>query len=102
MTQDYFVLNNMLNIPVDGQIPLHYDKEALEEYLNTEIKEKLMTFNSLEEKLEFLVTHNYIEMQEKRGGEKWFRVFLSILMIPCYLLDEILILHYNFLELEEV
>ena len=61
MTQDYFVLNNMLNIPVDGQIPLHYDKEALEEYLNTEIKEKLMTFNSLEEKLEFLVTHNYIE-----------------------------------------
>ena len=61
MTQDYFVLNNMLNVPVDGQIPLHYDKEALEEYLNTEIKEKLMTFDSLEEKLEFLITHNYIE-----------------------------------------
>ena len=37
MTNDYFILNNMLNVPVEGQIPLHYDREALEEYLNTNL-----------------------------------------------------------------
>ena len=37
MTKEYYVLNNMLNVPVDGKIPLHYDKEALESYLETEI-----------------------------------------------------------------
>ncbi len=43
MTKDYFILNNMLNVPVEGQIPLHYDREALEEYLNTEIRDNLKT-----------------------------------------------------------
>ena len=52
MTKDYFILNNMLNVPVEGQIPLHYDREALEEYLNTENPKKfielLMTGSQLE------------------------------------------------------
>lgn len=49
MTKDYFILNNMLNVPVEVQIPLHYDREALEEYLNTEIRDNLKTFDSIDE-----------------------------------------------------
>lgn len=32
-TKNYFVLNNMVNIPIDGEIPLYYDREALTDYL---------------------------------------------------------------------
>lgn len=61
MTQDYFILNNMLNVPVEGQIPLHYDKEALHEYLNTEIKNNLKSFDNIDAKLNYLIAHDYIE-----------------------------------------
>lgn len=61
MSQDYFVLNNMLNIPVDGQIPLHYDQEALDDYLKSEIKAKTMTFDSVEAKLDYLVANHYLD-----------------------------------------
>lgn len=61
MTQDYFILNNMLNVPVEGQIPLHYDKEALYEYLNTEIKNNLKSFDNIDAKLNYLIAHDYIE-----------------------------------------
>lgn len=61
MTQDYFIFNNMLNVPVEGQIPLHYDKEALYEYLNTEIKNNLKSFDNIDAKLNYLIAHDYIE-----------------------------------------
>lgn len=61
MSQDYFVLNNMVNIPVDGKIPLHYDREALDDYLENEIKPKTKVFNSLSEKLTYLVNNNYLD-----------------------------------------
>lgn len=61
MTKDYFILNNMLNVLVEGQIPLHYDREALEEYLNTEIRDNLKTFDSIDEKLDYLISHDYID-----------------------------------------
>lgn len=37
--QDYFILNNMVNIPVNGEIPLHYDSQALDLFLK-KIKKK--------------------------------------------------------------
>ncbi|MGO3170868.1 MAG: class 1b ribonucleoside-diphosphate reductase subunit alpha, partial [Bavariicoccus seileri] len=61
MTKDYFILNNMLNVLVEEQIPLHYDREALEEYLNTEIRDNLKTFVSIDEKLDYLISHDYID-----------------------------------------
>ena len=61
MTKDYFILNNMLNVLEEGQIPLHYDREALEEYLNTEIRDNLKTFDSIDEKLDYLISHDYID-----------------------------------------
>ncbi|MDG3181996.1 hypothetical protein MKN84_09970 [Streptococcus suis] len=51
----------MLNVLVEGQIPLHYDREALEEYLNTEIRDNLKTFDSIDEKLDYLISHDYID-----------------------------------------
>lgn len=63
MTKEYYVLNNMLNVPVDGKIPLHYDKEALESYLEIEIKPNTMHFQTLTDKLDYLVTNGYIDSE---------------------------------------
>lgn len=39
-TQDvtYYALNNEINIPVDGQIPLNKDKEALAAFLKENVQ----------------------------------------------------------------
>lgn len=60
--QDYFVLNNMLNIPVNGEIPLQYDKEALRCYLLA-IDKQTLKFNNLDEKINYLIKNNYIEKE---------------------------------------
>lgn len=57
----YFHLNNELNQPVDGKIPLHKDKEALEAFLREEIEPKQKVFSNLTEKLTYLVEHHYID-----------------------------------------
>ncbi|KGH33618.1 class 1b ribonucleoside-diphosphate reductase subunit alpha [Lactococcus cremoris] len=61
MSQDYFVLNNMLNIPVNGQIPLHYDQEALENFLKNEIEPHTKKFVNITDKLTYLVKNNYVD-----------------------------------------
>ena len=41
----YFELNNQINIPVNGQIPLHKDKEAVVALLNENVKpNRLFTY----------------------------------------------------------
>lgn len=60
-SQDYFVLNNMVNIPVAGKIPLHYDQEALEDYLQHEIKPKTKSFESFSNQIDYLIEHDYID-----------------------------------------
>ncbi|WP_277631091.1 class 1b ribonucleoside-diphosphate reductase subunit alpha [Atopococcus tabaci] len=57
----YFKLNNEMNIPVEGKIPLHKDKEAVRAYFLEEINPNTVFFHSLEEKLNYLVTNDYIE-----------------------------------------
>lgn len=57
----YFKLNNEMNIPVEGKIPLHKDKEAVRAYFLEEINTYTVFFHSLEEKLNYLVTNDYIE-----------------------------------------
>lgn len=58
----YFYLNNLVNIPVNGEIPLQRDQEALKAYFEEEIIPNTLTFPSLEEKMEFLVDNNYIDL----------------------------------------
>lgn len=57
----YFQLNNEINRPVNNQIPLHKDKEAVESYFKEEINPKTVEFESLEEKIDYLIDNDFIE-----------------------------------------
>lgn len=57
----YFKLNNEVNIPVNGMIPLHKDKEAARAYFLEEINMNTVFFHSLEEKLAYLTREDYID-----------------------------------------
>lgn len=57
----YFKLNNEINIPVDGHIPLEKDKAALAAFFKENVIPNTMTFPSLKERLDYLVSHNYYE-----------------------------------------
>lgn len=59
----YFRLNNEINRPINGQIPLHKDKEALTAFLNENVKPNLLVFDTLAEKLDYLVEQDYIETE---------------------------------------
>lgn len=60
-TKNYFALNNMVNIPIDGEIPLYYDREALTDYLKNEIEPHTMHFSSLKERLQYLIREDYVD-----------------------------------------
>lgn len=57
----YFQLNNEINRPVNNQIPLHKDQEAVAAYFKEEINPKTKQFDSLEAKLEYLIKEDFIE-----------------------------------------
>lgn len=57
----YFELNNEINRPVDDQIPLFKDKEALDAFFKENVIPSTKTFPSIEEKLAYLVEHDYME-----------------------------------------
>lgn len=57
----YFRLNNEINRPVDGQIPLHKDQEALEAFFEENVKPNMMPFASITEKIAYLIDNDYIE-----------------------------------------
>ncbi|WP_035618694.1 class 1b ribonucleoside-diphosphate reductase subunit alpha [Lacticigenium naphthae] len=57
----YYQLNNQLNIPVNGQIPLVKDKEAVKQYFLEEINQHTVFFHSLEEKIHYLLKYDYID-----------------------------------------
>ena len=59
----YFKLNNELNIPVDGKIPLEKDKEAVRSYFLEYINPNTVFFHSLKEKISYLTKNNYIEKE---------------------------------------
>lgn len=59
----YFYLNNLVNIPVDGEIPLYYDQEALKAYFKEEVIPRTMSFDSLPDKLTYLVENNYLDAE---------------------------------------
>ncbi|URZ88240.1 class 1b ribonucleoside-diphosphate reductase subunit alpha [Floricoccus penangensis] len=57
----YFRLNNEINIPIDGQIPLHKDQEALEAFFIENVEPNLMRFDTLRERFDYLLDNDYIE-----------------------------------------
>ncbi|MFK4566991.1 class 1b ribonucleoside-diphosphate reductase subunit alpha [Enterococcus sp. UD-01] len=61
--KEYFYLNNLVNIPVDGKIQLQHDQEALNAYFSDEILPKTVTFSTLKQKLTYLVENQYIDLE---------------------------------------
>ena len=57
----FFKLNNQVNIPINGEIPLHKDKEAVRAYFDEKINSDFYYFETVEEKIEWLIRNNYIE-----------------------------------------
>lgn len=59
----YFRLNNEINRPVNGQIPLNKDKEALKAFFLSNVIPNTMTFESITEKIDYLIANDYIEAE---------------------------------------
>lgn len=59
----YFRLNNEINRPVDGKIPLHKDKEALQAFFEENVIPNTKPFASITKKIEYLLKHDYIESE---------------------------------------
>ena len=57
----YYDLNNEINIPVNNQIPLRKDHEALSAFLTENVTKNTMHFDSLKERFDYLVKEDYIE-----------------------------------------
>ena len=77
----YFELNNELNRPVDGKIPLHKDKEAVRAFFLEHVNPNTVFFYTLDEKLDYLIEHDYIE---KEFLDKYDREFVKKLMQKTY------------------
>ena len=59
----YFRLNNEINRPVDGKIPLHKDREALRAFFLENIKPNTKVFDSITDKINYLIEEDYIERE---------------------------------------
>ena len=57
----YFKLNNEINRPVNDQIPLHKDKEALAAFFKENVEPNTKTFASATEKIDYLIANDYLE-----------------------------------------
>ena len=57
----YFKLNNELNRPIDGSIPLQKDREAVRAYFLEFVNPNTVFFYTLDEKLNYLIKEDYIE-----------------------------------------
>lgn len=77
----YFSLNNELNRPVDGKIPLHKDKEAVRAFFLEHVNPNTVFFYTLDEKLDYLVEHDFIEEEFLK---KYDRQFVKQLMKQTY------------------
>ncbi|MCQ4845598.1 hypothetical protein NE546_18895, partial [Neglectibacter timonensis] len=49
----YFRLNNEINRPVNGQIMLHKDQEALEAFFKENVEPNTKQFSSITEKIKY-------------------------------------------------
>ena len=77
----YFSLNNELNRPVDGKIPLHKDKEAVRAFFLEHVNPNTVFFYTLDEKLDYLLEHDFLE---EEFLNKYDREFVKSLMQAIY------------------
>ncbi|MBA5729736.1 class 1b ribonucleoside-diphosphate reductase subunit alpha [Aerococcaceae bacterium INB8] len=77
----YFKLNNELNIPVDNKIPLEKDKEAVRAFFLEHVNPNTVFFYTLDEKLDYLIEHDYLEVSFLN---KYDREFIKKLMQTTY------------------
>ena len=61
----YFRLNNEINRPVNGQIMLHKDKEALDAFFKENVVPNTKPLTQLQTRF-YLLEHNYIEQPSSR------------------------------------
>ncbi|USS93590.1 class 1b ribonucleoside-diphosphate reductase subunit alpha [Fructilactobacillus ixorae] len=60
----YFRLNNEINIPTkDGKIRLDKDQEALEAFLKENVAPNTVHFESLSDRFDYLINHDYVEAE---------------------------------------
>lgn len=63
----YFKLNNEINRPVDGQIPLNKDKEALAAFFKENVEPNTRKFSSAEEKINFLMKKILLKLNSSKN-----------------------------------
>ncbi|MDR2465635.1 MAG: class 1b ribonucleoside-diphosphate reductase subunit alpha [Streptococcaceae bacterium] len=73
----YFKLNNEINRPVNGQIPLQKDKLAASAFFKENVLPNTKTFNSFNEKIDFLIENDYIESEFLANYSREFITELS-------------------------
>lgn len=57
----YFDYNNEINIPKNGQIQLDKDKLALDDFIKNNVEPNTKHFASVQERLTWLIDHDYLE-----------------------------------------
>ncbi|MGR3742457.1 class 1b ribonucleoside-diphosphate reductase subunit alpha [Companilactobacillus sp. DQM5] len=59
----YFELNNEINRPVNGKIPLNKDKDAIKAFFEENVKPNTKKFSSFDEHINYLLENDYIEKE---------------------------------------
>jgi len=59
----YFRLNNEINRPVNGQIPLHKDQEAVKVFFKENVLPNTKQFDNILDKIAYLLEENYLEKE---------------------------------------
>lgn len=77
----YFELNNELNRPIDGKIPLEKDLTAVKAFFLEHVNPNTVFFYTLDEKLDYLIENDYLE---KEFLNKYSREFVKNLMQEIY------------------
>lgn len=77
----YFKLNNQINRPVNNQIPLHKDQEAVRAYFKEHVNPNTVPFDSVSEKIDFLIKQDFIE---EGFINKYSRTFIEQLFEELY------------------
>lgn len=57
----YFKLNNEINRPVNGQIPLNKDQEALDAFFKENVEPNTMKFDSATDKINYLIENEFLD-----------------------------------------
>lgn len=77
----YFQLNNEINRPVNNQIPLHKDREAVRAYFIEHVNPNTVQFDSVNEKVDYLVQNDFLE---EEFISKYDRAFIKELFEDLY------------------